>query len=121
MSQFNYFQDINKPLNLDGELKNNIKPRWQRKMENSMNNSSMMNQSKLSVSYNNSYAALGNTTSQTNNINKTPNKTRGENAAKNDKKSPGIFQRFFPSHSPLMHFYIILYSDYIFLYLFNEK
>ncbi|XP_070502567.1 cell division cycle protein 20 homolog [Chironomus tepperi] len=90
MSQFNYLNDMSKQLNLDGELKNQIKPRWQRKMENSINNSSMMNNSKLSVSYNTSYvSALGNTT-----INKTPSKqTYAENASKkrtpNDKKSPG--------------------------------
>lgn len=91
MSQFNYLNDMSKQLNLDGELKNQIKPRWQRKIENSINNSSMMNNSKLSISYNTSYvSALGNTT-----INKTPNKqTYAENASKkrtpNDKKSPGI-------------------------------
>jgi hypothetical protein len=90
MAQFNYFNDMNSLLNLDGELKVQTKPRWQRKMENSMSNSSTMNSSKLSVSYNSSIAAL-NTTSSTN---KTPNKTtnadKGEKKkTPNDKKSPG--------------------------------
>lgn len=94
MSQFNYFNDMSKQLNLDGELKNQIKPRWQRKMDSSINNSSMMNNSKLSISYNSSYvSALANMT--VNNPNKTPNKqTYAENASKkktpNDKKSPGM-------------------------------
>jgi len=91
MSQFNYFNDMSKQLNLDGELKNQIKPRWQRKMENSMNNSSMINQSKLSVSYNTTF----NSSAFASNPNKTPNKqTHAENASKkrtpNDKKSPGM-------------------------------
>lgn len=94
MSQFNYLNDMSKQLQLDGELKNQIKPRWQRKMENSINNSSMLNQSKLSVSYNNSYVSLANTTTTSN---KTPSKqTHADNAGKkktpNDKKySPGIY------------------------------
>ncbi|KAG5679733.1 hypothetical protein PVAND_009278 [Polypedilum vanderplanki] len=87
MSRFNYLNDMNKQLALDGELKNQIKPRWQRKMEKSINSStastSMLNQSKLSVSYNNSYASALNTT---NSNNKTPNKQSNENVA---KKSPG--------------------------------
>lgn len=85
MSNFHYFNDMNKQLALDGELKNQIKPRWQRKMEKSMNSStSMINQSKLSVSYNNSYVSALNTT---NNGNKTPNKQSSSDHA--SKKSPG--------------------------------
>lgn len=81
---------MDKILNLDGDLKMQSKPRWQRKMESSMNGS--VNASKLSVSYNNSYASAicGNATTAGN---KTPNKSITEGAAKkktpNDKKSPG--------------------------------
>lgn len=91
MSQFNYFSDMNSLVNLDGELRMQSKPRWQRKVENSMNGS--VNASKLSVSYNNSYiAAIGGNTTTTGN--KTPNKSMAEaGGAKrktpNDKKSPG--------------------------------
>lgn len=91
MSQFNYFSDMNSLVNLDGELRMQSKPRWQRKNENSMNGS--VNASKLSVSYNNSYiAAIGGNT--TNAGNKTPNKSMAEaGGAKrktpNDKRSPG--------------------------------
>lgn len=90
MARFNYFNDVNKQLNLDGELKNQIKPRWQRKNESSMNNSntSMLNQSKLSISYNSSYVFALNTTSNNgngNSNNKTPNKQSNGDA----KKSPG--------------------------------
>jgi hypothetical protein len=85
MARFNYFNDMNKQLALDGDLKNQIKPRWQRKMENSINSSaSMLNQSKLSVSYNSSYVSALNTT---NNGNKTPNKQTSSDPV--SKKSPG--------------------------------
>lgn len=88
MSQFNFHNDMNKLLNLDGELKMQSKPRWmERKMENSMN------ASKLSVSYNSSYiSAL--TANNTLTGNKTPNKAVAEAGSSkrktpNDKKSPG--------------------------------
>lgn len=85
MSQFNYHNDLNNLLQLDGELKNQMKPRWQRKKENSIVlNNSTANHSKLSVSYNNSYATLGNTT-----LNKTPNKAGSGESSGKDKKSPG--------------------------------
>lgn len=91
MSQFNYFNDMNSLVNLDGELRMQSKPRWQRKVENSMNGS--VNASKLSVSYNNSYISAigGNTTAAGS---KTPNKSVAEaGGAKkrtpSDKKSPG--------------------------------
>lgn len=85
MSQFKFHNDMNNLLNLDGELKMQSKPRWQRKMESSMNGS--INASKLSISYNNSYvSAIGG--------NKTPNKSVAEAGCSkkktpNDKKSPG--------------------------------
>ena len=87
MSQFKYHTDMNNLVNLDGELKMQSKPRWQRKMESSMN------ASKLSVSYNNSYISsmAGNNTLSNN---KTPNKSVAEAGCSkrktpNDKKSPG--------------------------------
>jgi hypothetical protein len=82
MSQFNYFNEQNNLLQLDGELKNQMKPRWQRKKEDSINmNNSTANQSKLSISYNN---ALNSSI-----LNKTPNKQGDTTATRNDKKSPG--------------------------------
>ena len=87
MSQFKYHTDMNNLVNLDGELKMQSKPRWQRKMESSMN------ASKLSVSYNNSYISsmAGNNTLSNN---KTPSKSVAEAGCSkrktpNDKKSPG--------------------------------
>ena len=83
---------MNNLVNLDGDLRMQSKPRWQRKMENSMNGSNL-NASKLSVSYNNSYvSAMGGNTTTT--VNKTPNKSVAEaGGAKkktpNDKRSPG--------------------------------
>lgn len=91
MSQFKFHNDMNNILNLDGELKTQSKPRWQRKIETSTNGS--INASKLSVSYNNSYISAigGNTTSAGN---KTPNKSSLEAGCSkkktpNDKKSSG--------------------------------
>lgn len=96
MSQFKFQNDMNNLLNLDSELKNQSKPRWQRKMENSMNGSSItMNASKLlSVSYNNSIvSAIGGSTTST--ANKTPNKSVAEAKKKTpNKKSPGKFEKF---------------------------
>lgn len=92
MSQFKFLTDMNNLQNLDGELKTQSKPRWQRKMEtNSMNGS--INASKLSISYNNSYAAMANTTITGS---KTPNKSMAEAGCSrkktpSDKKSPGKF------------------------------
>lgn len=91
MSQFKFHNDMNNLLNLDGELKMQSKPRWQRKMESSMNGS--VNASKLSISYNNSYVSAigGNTTTAGQ---KTPNKSVVEAGCSkkktpNEKKSPG--------------------------------
>lgn len=92
MSQFKFHNDMNNLLNLDGELKNqSAKPRWQRKMENSMNGSTL-NASKLSVSYNTSYAAMSSNTTGTGS--KTPNKSVAEAGCSkkktpNEKKSSG--------------------------------
>lgn len=85
MSQFNFINDMNSLLNLDGDLKMQSKPRWQRK------NDASINSSKLSISYNNSMitSAGANTTASSS---KTPNKTIVEGAKRrtpNDKKSPG--------------------------------
>lgn len=93
MSQFKFQTDMNNLLNLDGDLKNQSKPRWQRKMENSMNGS-QANASKLSVSYNNSYvSAFGGNTTMTGA--RTPNKSIAEGGGakkktpNEKKKSPG--------------------------------
>lgn len=87
MSQFNFINDMNSLLNLDGDLRMQSKPRWQRK------NDASINSSKLSISYNNSMmASVGPNTTATS-LNKTPNKSIAEGGAKrktpNDKKSPG--------------------------------
>lgn len=97
MAQFNFINDMNNLMNLDGDLKTQSKPRWQRKMQDSMNGSNllmnasgMMNSSKLSVSYNNGYASA--LSASTANNNKTPNKSGADATKKktpNDKKSPG--------------------------------
>jgi hypothetical protein len=84
MSQFNFINDMNSLLNLDGDLKMQSKPRWQRKQDASINSS------KLSVSYNTSM--LGGTGANTTATgSKTPNKSVLETKRKtpNDKKSPG--------------------------------
>lgn len=111
MSQFKFQNDMNNLLNLDGELKMNSKPRWQRKMENSMNASSI-NGSKLSVSYNNSYVAgMGLNTTTTGS--KTPNKSIVEGASKkktpNEKKSPGMNKR---SRRSSPKFYSSSFTDF---------
>lgn len=81
MSHISYQNDISNLLSLDGELKNQRKPRWTKKNENSINmNNSTANRSKLSVSYSSS-VLLNNTT-----LNKTPNK---QEKTGNDKKSSG--------------------------------
>lgn len=75
MSQFNYLNEVNSIFKMDGELTVNCPaPRWQKKLENS--NTSMLNTSKLSMSYNNSYTAMAASLSG-----KTPQK---------QGKSPGI-------------------------------
>lgn len=93
MSQFKFQTDMNNLLNLDGKLNMQSKPRWQRKVENSMNGS-QANASMLSISYNNSYvSALGGNTTATGN--KTPNKSIAEatgakkKTPNEKKKSPG--------------------------------
>ena len=84
MSQFNFINDMNSLLNLDGDLKMQSKPRWQRK------NDASINSSKLSISYNNSIVA-GAAANTTASGSKTPNKSLLEPKKKtpNDKKSPG--------------------------------
>lgn len=72
---------MNKLNNLEGDLENKIKPKWQKKKEKSMNMSNST--SNFSFSYNNASLVLGNST-----INQTPNKQKAENGNKNEKKSP---------------------------------
>lgn len=83
MSQFNFISDRNNILNLDGELKNNTKPRWQKKMENSINSTANISK-QLSCSYNNSLVAFGPNTTGTSS--KTPNKSMKKSPS---RKSPG--------------------------------
>lgn len=86
MSQFSFINDRNNILNLDGELKNSLKPKWQRKMETSMNSTSNISK-QLSMSYNNSLVAFGANTTATGS--KTPNKSLLEKKKTPNKKSPG--------------------------------
>lgn len=78
MTNYKFHTDVNDLLQLTGEVKSIIKPRYQRIQENL---SKMNNSSKMSISCNNSFA-LGNST-----INMTPSKpANAENGVKNEKK-----------------------------------
>lgn len=84
MSQHQYHNDLNSLCVLDGDLSSLQKPRWKKKQEKSFNmNNSTANHSKLSVSYNTSYAALNNT------LNKTPNKQVNAGSSGKDVKPSG--------------------------------
>lgn len=81
MSQFNYVNEINNVLGMDGDLTKGPAPRWQRKLDSStqsINNS--INTSKLSISYN-GYAAAASSSQS-----KTPNKSGS--APSQGKKTP---------------------------------
>lgn len=84
MSQFNFISDRNNILTLDGDLKNTTKPRWQRKLENSINSTANISK-QLSCSYNNSLIAFGPNTTGTGGS-KTPNKSLRKSPS---RKSPG--------------------------------
>lgn len=88
MAQFNYMNEINNLLSMDGELTRGPIPRWQRKLDlsTSVNNSSInTSKPKLSVSYNHTGAAA------TSISNKTPNKKTSMESKKTPSgKSPGI-------------------------------
>lgn len=69
MSQFNYWNDINSAMTMDGELTRCPAPRWQKKLDSSTASlNASANLSKLSISYNNGLtnigAAIGNKTPQ---------------------------------------------------------
>lgn len=86
MSQFNYINDINSVLVMDGDLTKGPAPRWQKKLNASgatLNGS--INTSKISISFN-SVMSTALTTS-----NKTPQKngTSIFNRKKTPGKSPG--------------------------------
>lgn len=85
MSQHQYHSDLSNQYQLDGDLSNKTQPKWKKKQDKSaiMNNSTA-NYSKLSVSYNTSYAALNNTT-----LNKTPNKQANGESTGIEKKLSG--------------------------------
>jgi hypothetical protein len=110
MAQFNYQQEINNLFNMEGEISKHI-PRYMRKMENSSFNSSInTSKAKLSVSYNNSLAALtSGTTSKTPNKNstdankgkKTPNgKSPGKTKQQKDSRKFLNFIAFSRSQNP---------------------
>lgn len=91
MSQFNYVNDLTSALGMDSELTKGPAPRWQRKLENSLQQSvnNSINTSKLSISYN-GYAAAA--ASSTTTSNRTPNKsgTQTQQGRKTpNSKSPG--------------------------------
>lgn len=91
MAQFNYLNEINSIITMDGEITRGPVPRWQKKldMSSSMLNNSSMNTSKakLSVSYNNGF---NNANVINNSGNKTPNKLITAEGKKTPSgKSPG--------------------------------
>lgn len=81
MSQFNFFNDINSALTLDGEITRGPAPRWQKKLEASsasLNGSiNATTRSVLSVSYNTSFSGVN-----------PPTKTPGKNGDGKNKKTP---------------------------------
>lgn len=100
MAQFNYINEINSLFNMDGEInKKGIQPpRYLRKkienqsMQNSMLNSTINTSTKLnklSVSYNNGYAANMSTTNKTPNKNVTDANKSKKTPNGNSSKSPG--------------------------------
>lgn len=83
MSQFNYINEINSVLTMDGDITKGPAPRWQKKLNAStatLANASM-NASKISISFNSALGASTMTTS------KTPQKNNSVNFK---GKSPGI-------------------------------
>lgn len=82
MSQFNYLNDINSFLTMEGEITRGPAPRWQKKMETSTASlNASTSRSKLSTSYNNSCSSFIGASS------KTPSK--GLSDARRGKKTPG--------------------------------
>ncbi|KAM7353472.1 cell division cycle 20 protein fzy [Cochliomyia hominivorax] len=80
MSQFNFFNEINSALTMDGEITRGPAPRWQKKLEAStasLNGSVNATRSVLSVSYNTSFSGVN-----------PPTKTPGKNAEGKSKKTP---------------------------------
>ncbi|CAD7088667.1 unnamed protein product [Hermetia illucens] len=100
MSQFNYLNDINSFLTMEGEITRGPAPRWQKKMETSTTSlNASTSRSKLSTSYNNSCSSFIGASS------KTPSK--GLSDARRGRKSPTPSKgartpggdRFIPSRS----------------------
>lgn len=86
MAQFNYLNEINNVLTLEGDLTRGQMPRWQKKLDistSSQNSSINTSKPKLSISYN-GYAAAAAAAS-----NKTPNKASDKNSKSPSSKSPG--------------------------------
>ncbi|XP_068143642.1 cell division cycle protein 20 homolog [Drosophila tropicalis] len=104
MSQFNFVSDLQNALILDGETRG-PPPRWQKKLEASLNGSVNTTRSVLSVSYNTSFSGV-----------QAPMKTPGKCAdAKTNKKqtptkTPGGGDRFIPNRAAtnfeLAHFLV---------------
>lgn len=92
MSQFNYLNEINSVLTMDGELNKVPAPRWQKKLDLSTALNGSINTSKLSVSYNNGYSALA--AASLSLSNKTPQKNATVNGLKS-KKTPNGNQYYF--------------------------
>lgn len=101
MSQFAHQNDINNLIRLDGELTRGPAPRWAKKMDSSLANSSINTSKKLlslSVSYNQfggNTAATGSGGNSSIALSKTPNKgdakTKTPGKTRSKSKSPCKF------------------------------
>lgn len=96
MSQFNFFNEINSALTMDGEITRGPPPRWQKKMMDASSSSHLNgSRSVLSVSYNTSFSGANPPT-------KTPGKTGDTKNKKTPtpskgSKTPGGGDRFIPN------------------------
>lgn len=89
MAQFNYLNEMNSALTMDGELSRCPAPRWQKKSDASsvsLNLNGSINTSKLSISYNNN----GLSTLAASMSGKTPQKN-GTKSKKTPGKSPSKY------------------------------
>ncbi|XP_055687834.1 cell division cycle protein 20 homolog [Lutzomyia longipalpis] len=93
MSQFTYMNDIANICGLDGDLTRGPMPRWQKKLETSSNNSSFLNNSKLSVSYNNVCSGNSAAASHKTPNKKTPGKKTPSGKSSGRKTTPGSKER----------------------------
>lgn len=112
MAQFNFVNELNNVLNLDGDIRGPV-PRWQKKelkkMESSMNSSVNASRSVLSLSYNASFsgaASLKNASFTGVNTLKTPGKSMGDAKSrktptpnKGPKTPSAVGDRFIPNRA----------------------